>query len=128
MRIGLGTDVGGGTSFSQLHTIRDAYNVLQLQGQSLDPFHSLYLATLGGARALYLDDKIGNLQTGKEADFVVLDCRATPLLEDRMGHADDLAEKLFAVFTLGDDRAVKATYAHGRLVHDRDQYAPATTW
>lgn len=119
MRVGLGTDIGGGTSFSQLHTLSDAYKVLQLQGQSLDPFKALYLATLGGARALYLDERIGNLQPGKEADFVVLDYRATPLIAHRLGEARTLAERLFALMILGDDRAVLETFAAGRSVHRR---------
>ncbi|MBB3104958.1 guanine deaminase [Azomonas macrocytogenes] len=119
VRVGLGTDIGGGTSFSQLRSLDEAYKILQLQGQSLDPFKALYLATLGGARALYLDDRIGNLQPGKEADFVVLDYFATPLLAQRIEQARGLAEKLFALMILGDDRTVKATYAAGRLVHER---------
>ncbi|WP_417778762.1 guanine deaminase [Stutzerimonas xanthomarina] len=117
VRVGLGTDVGAGTSFSQLQSLNEAYKVMQLQGKKLDPFKSLYLATLGGARALYLDDKIGNLQVGKDADFVVLDYKATPLISYRLSQATSLQEKLFALTILGDDRAVKETYAAGVSVH-----------
>ena len=117
VRVGLGTDVGAGTSFSQLQTLNEAYKVMQLQGKKLDPFKSLYLATLGGARALYLDDRIGNLQPGKDADFVVLDYKATPLINLRLSQAQTLPEKLFPLMMLGDDRAVKETYAAGVLVH-----------
>ncbi|MGN2623308.1 guanine deaminase [Stutzerimonas balearica] len=117
VRVGLGTDVGAGTSFSQLQSLNEAYKVMQLQGKKLDPFKSLYLATLGGARALYLDDRIGNLQPGKEADFVVLDYQATPLIDYRMRQARTLEEKLFALTILGDDRAVKETFAAGESVH-----------
>lgn len=117
VRVGLGTDVGAGTSFSQLQSLNEAYKVMQLQGKKLDPFKSLYLATLGGARALYLDDRIGNLQPGKDADFVVLDYKATPLIDYRMRQARTLEEKLFALTILGDDRAVKETYAAGVSVH-----------
>ena len=117
VRVGLGTDVGAGTSFSQLQSLNEAYKVMQLQGKKLDPFKSLYLATLGGARALYLDDQIGNLQPGKDADFVVLDYQATPLIDYRLRQAKTLEEKLFALMMLGDDRAVKATYAAGVSVH-----------
>ncbi len=117
VRVGLGTDVGAGTSFSQLQSLNEAYKVMQLQGKKLDPFKSLYLATLGGARALYLDDRIGNLQPGKDADFVVLDYQATPLIDYRLRQARTLEEKLFALTILGDDRAVKETFAAGVSVH-----------
>lgn len=120
VRVGLGTDVGAGTSFSQLQTLNEAYKVMQLQGERLDPFQSLYLATLGGARALYLDDRLGNFTPGKDADFVVLDCRATPLLTYRLAQARSLDEKLFALTMLGDDRTVKETFAAGRSVHRRE--------
>lgn len=117
VRVGLGTDVGAGTSFSQLQSLNEAYKVMQLQGKKLDPFKSLYLATLGGARALYVDDRIGSLQPGKDADFVVLDYKATPLIEYRLSQARSLEERLFALMILGDDRAVKETYAAGVSVH-----------
>ncbi|MBT8766364.1 guanine deaminase [Metapseudomonas boanensis] len=119
VRVGLGTDVGAGTSFSQLQSLNEAYKVMQLQGKKLDPFKSLYLATLGGARALYLDDRIGNFQAGKDADFVVLDYKATPLLDYRLQQARSLEEKLFALTILGDDRTVKETFAAGQSVHQR---------
>lgn len=120
VRVGLGTDVGAGTSFSQLQSLNEAYKVMQLQGKKLDPFKSLYLATLGGAQALYLDDKIGNFESGKDADFVVLDYNATPLMSYRMQQAKSLDEKLFALTMLGDDRAIKETFAAGKSVHRRD--------
>ncbi len=119
VRVGLGTDIGAGTSFSALATLDEAYKVLQLQGQSLEPFRALYLATLGGARALYLDQHIGNLQPGKDADFVVLDLKATPLLEHRLAQSRSLAETLFALTILGDDRTVRETFAAGQSVHRR---------
>ncbi|CAD5377821.1 guanine deaminase [Pseudomonas sp. OF001] len=119
VRVGLGTDIGAGTSFSALATLNEAYKVLQLQGQRLDPFRALYLATLGGARALYLDERIGNLLPGKDADFVVLDLKATPLLEHRLAQSRSLAETLFALTILGDDRAVRETFAAGQSVHRR---------
>ncbi|MFS2161514.1 guanine deaminase [Pseudomonas sp. Pseusp122] len=120
VNVGLGTDVGGGTSFSILQTLNEAYKVMQLQGARLNPFKSLYLATLGGARALRLDDRIGSLRPGNEADFVVLDYHATPLLSYRLKQARDIAEILFVLMTLGDDRTVSQTYSAGRLVHSRD--------
>jgi guanine deaminase len=120
IRVGLGTDVGGGTSLNVLRTASEAYKVLHLQEQALPPFDAFYLATLGAARALYLDDRIGNFESGKEADFVVLDSGATSITSRRLGTSDDVAEKLFALMMLGDDRCVTATYLMGELAHSRD--------
>ena len=119
VNVGLGTDVGGGTSFSLLQTLNEAYKVMQLQGEKLSPFKSLYLATLGGARALRLEDRIGTLQPGSDADFVVLDYKATPLMDYRISQSKSFEETLFVLMTLGDDRTVAQTYAAGRLVHER---------
>jgi guanine deaminase len=115
----LGTDVGGGGSFSLLHMVAEAYKVGQLQGDNLDPLHAFYLATLAGARALHIDDKVGNLAPGKEADFVVLDLAATPLLARRTAKARTLAETLFVLAVLSDDRVIERTYLMGRLAHRR---------
>ncbi|WP_295476964.1 guanine deaminase [uncultured Pseudomonas sp.] len=119
VKVGLGTDVGAGTSFSILQTLNEAYKVMQLQGARLHPFKSLYLATLGGARALHLDDRIGSFRPGNEADFVVLDYHATPLITQRLKHCRSLEERLFVLMTLGDDRAIRQTWAAGRRVHQR---------
>lgn len=116
---GLGTDVGGGDSFSLLRVINEAYKVQQLRQHNLSPFQSLYLATLGGARTLDLADHIGNFAPGKEADFVVLDYAATPLVARRIRQCRDLAERLFVMEMLGDDRAVRETWILGKKVHDR---------
>jgi guanine deaminase len=113
VRVGLGTDVGGGTSLSLLKTMREAYKVLHLQQQPLPPGRALYLATLGAARALYLDDRIGNFAAGKEADFIVLDPRGTSISAHRTALASSLGELLFALIVLGDDRNVAATYLQG---------------
>lgn len=125
VKVGLGTDVGAGTSFSILQTLNEAYKVMQLQGARLNPFKSLYLATLGGARALDLANRIGSLQPGHEADFVVLDLKATPLLEYRLSQSRSIAETLFVLMTLGDDRVVAHTFAMGQEVHRRDAMASA---
>lgn len=113
IRVGIGTDVGAGTSFSLLRTLADAYKVLQLKEQNLTALRAFYLATLGGARSLYLEAQIGNLQTGKEADLVVLDPAATPLIARRMQQARTLEERLFILMTLGDDRNIFATHILG---------------
>ena len=116
IRTGVGTDVGGGTSLNMFRTLSEAYKVLHLQGQPLPGFRALYLATLGAAHALYLDDKIGNFTAGKEADFVVLDYDASPITRRRLSHCQDIAEKLFAMITLGDDRSIVETYVMGNRV------------
>ena len=122
VRVGIGTDVGGGTSFSMLRTLDEAYKVSQLAGQKLSPLRAFYLATLGGAASLYLDDRIGNFDAGKEADFVVLDPAATPLLVRRLARAETLVERLFALMVLGDDRAIYATHVLGRAAWARDHH------
>ncbi len=114
VRVGLGTDVGGGTSLSLLKTASEAYKVLHLQDQALPASRALYLATLGAAEALYLDDKLGNFEAGKEADFVVLDPAGSSLSERRTRVATSIEETLFAITTLADDRNVAATYVAGQ--------------
>lgn len=113
IRVGLGTDVGGGTSLSLFKTMREAYKVLHLQGQPLPPTRAMYLATLGAAEALYLDDHIGNFAPGKEADFIILDPQGTAISAHRMATAQTIEEILFALIVLGDDRNVAATYLQG---------------
>ncbi|WP_088182480.1 guanine deaminase [Sphingobium sp. Z007] len=115
MKLGLGTDVGAGTSFSMLHTAGIAYQAGLMRGYRLDPFRALYLATAGSAALLHIGDRVGALLPGQEADFVVLDTTATPLLARRTAGAD-LAERLFALQILGDDRAVAATYIMGERI------------
>jgi guanine deaminase len=119
VRVGLGTDIGAGTSFSILATLGEAYKAAQLNRQALSAGHAYYLATRGGARALYLDDRIGSIAPGMEADLVVLDMRSTPLIDFRMNQGGGLAEQLFIQMTLGDDRAVRATYIGGRAAYER---------
>jgi len=119
VRVGLGTDVGGGTTLSMLRTMAESYKVCQLAGQTMSPLSAFYLATLGGAASLYLDGHIGNFDVGKEADFVVLDAAAMPHLARRIDRAETLDERLFAFIILGDDRAVHATHVLGAPVHVR---------
>jgi guanine deaminase len=121
VRVGLGTDVGAGTSFNMLRTLSEAYKVLQLKGQALSAYRALYLATLGGARSLYLDDRLGNFAAGKEADFVVLDPDCTVLMRRRMKRTHDLSERLFVLMMLGDDRAVAETYIRGVSAYRRGE-------
>ncbi len=117
--LSLGTDVGAGTSFSMLQTMNEAYKVARLKGSYLPALRMFYLATLGAARSMRLEDTIGSFQPGLEADFVVLDPQATPLLARRTSHCDSLEELLFALALLGDDRTIAATYSGGQKVHQR---------
>jgi guanine deaminase len=117
VRVGIGTDVGGGTSFSILRTLHEAYKVSQMARQEFSAFDAFYTATLGGARSLYLDQEIGNFDSGKAADFVVLDTKATPLLARRMRTIETLEEKLFVLMMLGDEHMVYATHVLGKLVY-----------
>ncbi|WP_457646569.1 guanine deaminase [Profundibacter sp.] len=118
-RIGLATDTGGGSSFSMLRTMAAAYEIGQLTGTSLHPAQLLWLATCGSARALRLDDRIGNLAAGIEADLVVLDLAATPAIAQRSERANDFWEQVFPTIMMGDDRAVVATWINGKPVLPR---------
>jgi guanine deaminase len=119
VEVGLGSDIGGGTSFSLIANMGEAFKVSQLAGQPITPIEALYVATLGGARALALDERLGTLAPGREADLVVLDPRATPVLAFRSGRVRSIEEQLAVLMTLGDDRAVRATYVAGELAHMR---------
>jgi guanine deaminase len=120
-RVGLATDVGGGSSFSMFHTMKAAYEVAQRRGVSLSPVHLWWLATQGSARALGIGGKVGNLAVGLEADAVVLDLSSTPLLRHRMARTDSITEAMFAQIVLADDRAVMSTISGAKVVYDRSE-------
>lgn len=111
--VGLGTDIGAGTTPSMFNAMADAYKVQQVLGVSLSPAHLWYLATLGGARALSLDGEIGSLEAGKDADFIVLDLQATPLLARRTQHAQSVDDLLAGLIFMGDDRVIQRSYVKG---------------
>ncbi|MEX5563284.1 guanine deaminase [Pseudophaeobacter sp. 1A16562] len=115
-RIGLATDTGGGSSFSMLRTMASAYEIGQLRGTPLHAAQLLWLATQGSATALRLEDKIGNVAPGMEADLVVLDLASTPAIAQRAARADDIWEAAFATIMMGDDRAVSEVWIGGRQV------------
>ncbi len=112
--VAIGTDVGAGTSLSLLVTLGEAYKVAQLRGGTLTAYQAFYLITLGAARALHLDHDIGSFDLGKTGDVVVLNPKATSLLRHRMEFTNNIEEILFILMTLGDDRAVEATYTAGQ--------------
>ncbi len=113
VRIAVATDIGGGTSYSMLKTMDEAYKIQQLRGERLNPLESFFYMTRGNAEALSLSDRIGTLAPGSDADIVVLNARATPAMALKMDVVTTLAEELFLLQTLGDDRAIAETYVAG---------------
>ena len=114
--VGLGSDIGAGTTPSFFNAMADAYKVQQVQGISLSPFHLWYLSTLGGAKTLSLDTETGSLEAGKSADFLVIDLQGTPLLTLRTGRASSLEDLLAGLIFMGDDRAVARSFIGGKAV------------
>ncbi|THD81573.1 guanine deaminase [Aliigemmobacter aestuarii] len=115
-RIGLATDTGGGSSFSMLRTMAAAYEVAQLRGRALHPSELWWLATLGSARALLADDRIGNIAPGMEADLVAVDLASTAAIEQATARAEDIWQALFPTIMMGDDRAIRSVWVGGRKV------------
>ncbi|TCL74645.1 guanine deaminase [Rhizobium sp. BK251] len=113
VRIGVATDIGGGSSYSMLRTMDEAYKIQQLLGERLNPLDSYYHMTLGNAEALSLEDRIGTLEPGTDADLVVLDAAATPAMALKMEVVKTLPEELFLLQTMGDDRAIAESYVAG---------------
>ena len=116
INVGLATDTGGGSSFSMLRTMAATYEIAQLRGVALHPAQLLWLATCGSARALHLDNQIGNIASGMAADMVVLDLASTPAIAQRSARAEDIWEEIFPTIMMGDDRAIAATYVAGQRV------------
>ena len=121
VRVGVASDIGGGTSYSLLQTLAEAYKIARLKGCSFSAFDGFYLATLGNARGLRLDGEVGTLDAGRWADVVVLDPCATPVLAARHELSESLEDMLFALMMLGDDRAVRAVYVRGERVAGRER-------
>jgi guanine deaminase len=117
--VGLGTDIGAGTTPSMFTAMADAYKVQQVQNISLSPFHLWYMATLGGARVLSMESETGSLEAGKSADFVVLDLQATPLIELRSERASSVEDLLAGLIFMGDDRVISQAFIAGREVWNR---------
>ena len=114
LRIAAASDVGGGTNYSMLRTMDEGYKVIALQGEKINPLASFWQMTLGNAKALSIEDRVGTLDVGTDADIVVLDAGATPGMALRMETVATLAQELFLIQTLGDDRAVREVYVAGR--------------
>jgi len=116
VQIGIATDIGAGTTYSMLETLGVAYGLGQLKSQKLNPLLAFYMATLGNARVLSLEDMIGTLEVGTEADIIVLDPQATPTMKTRLETIDSLEEELFILQIMGDDRAVSQVYLAGKAI------------
>ncbi|MBB4101900.1 guanine deaminase [Allorhizobium borbori] len=114
--VSVATDIGGGSSYSMLRTMDEAYKIQQLLGERLNPLESFWLMTRGNAEAIRLADSIGSLDPGTDADLVVLDARATPAMALKMEVVNSLAEELFLLQTLGDDRSIAETYVAGKAM------------
>jgi guanine deaminase len=127
MRIALGTDVGGGESLSMLATMRAAHDVARARGTALSAAQLYCWATRGAAQALGWEERVGTLESGAEADVVVLDPAATPLLARRTAAAESVESLLFALMVLGDDRAVRETFVAGRPSKPRLRRASAAS-
>jgi guanine deaminase len=111
--LGLASDVGGGPDFSMFATMRAAAEAASFHGNSLHPAQAFWLATIGGAEVLRMDDRVGNLDIGKEADLIVIDLKSTDQLTRRIGRATSLEDVLFAQMILADDRAIRETWIGG---------------
>ncbi|HVT05217.1 MAG TPA: guanine deaminase [Thermoanaerobaculia bacterium] len=121
VRVGLGSDIGAGTTPSMFSAMSDAYKVQQVRGVSLSPFQLWYLATLGGAEVLSLDTETGSLIAGKDADFLILDLQATSLLTLRTRHASSIEDLLAGLVFMGDERVVRRSFIKGREVFTREE-------
>ncbi len=121
VQIGIGTDLGAGTSFSLLQTLGEAYKVTSLHKtfeknknrRPLDPLRAFYMATLGGAKSLELDHCLGNFLKDREADFLVLDFENEEFMKFRMQNAKNIFEKLFALMILGGENQIAKVYIMG---------------
>ena len=113
---GIGTDIGAGTNFSVLRQLGEAYKVGMLHARGIDALRSFYLATRGGARALRLDDRIGSIAPGYEADMTVIDLKPDSFTEWRLQSVTDIFQKLFVLQTLSPAKVIKATYVAGEKV------------
>ncbi len=119
--VSLASDVGAGVSFSMFATMRAAYEAARFHSVVLHPAEALWMATCAGAKAMRLDDRLGNLAPGMDADIVVLNLKSNPLIARRVARAEDFFDVLFAQIIMADERAIKATYVAGNIVHQRTQ-------
>ena len=113
--IALASDVGAGTQLSMLGIMGEAYKVCQLQGYSLSPYEAFYMCSAGAAKALHLDEFIGNLEKDKEADAVLINPSLHPFISKRLERCQSIEEELFVYMSLADERIIERTYIAGEL-------------
>jgi guanine deaminase len=123
LRVGLGSDIGAGTSYSMLQNMKEAYTVSQLLDSRLTVHELFGTATIGNARLLGLGDQVGTLEIGKFADIIVVDPLATPLQRERAPLSNDIHDELFSLLILGDDRSILDTYIAG-VAQKSDTWQP----
>jgi guanine deaminase len=116
VRTAIATDVGGGTSFSMLRTLDEAYKIQQLENYSLNPLASYFWSTMGNDECLGLQNQIGSIKAGSYADLIVLNSESTSLMRHRMEKCRTIEEELFILQTLGDDRAIDAVFISGKKI------------
>lgn len=123
IKVGLGTDSGGGFSSSLLDAMRQALiasNAREVMSEGKDKGLAIeelfYMATLGGARVCSWEDKVGNFAVGKEFDA----CVVSTLVEDQvmtMIEPEDTLKTVFEKFVMtGDDRNIEQVFVRGRRV------------
>ena len=117
INVGLATDTGGGTSFSMLKTIAETYKISQLNNFSLHPAQLFWLSTVGSAKALNLENKIGNVSNGQFADLNIIDLFSTHEIKQRAKRAKNFWQKIFPTLIMGDDRAIKKTWISGKSIN-----------
>lgn len=114
INVSVGTDVGAGTSFSIWNTLAAAYQVQRLQQYNITPSQLLFLATLGGAKALGLESEIGNFEVGKSADIQVLDWSKNPILKARIESSHDSTQRFFACLFHFEPELIQSVYVNGK--------------
>jgi guanine deaminase len=119
INVALASDVGGGDSFSMFDVMNQAYKICRLNDYNLDPVKAFYLTTLAAAKVINMSDCLGNFESNKEADFIVLDLNATELLTQRLKTASNINDLLFCLMTLGDDRLVSKVYILGQCAYQK---------
>ncbi|MGE0218009.1 guanine deaminase [Mycolicibacterium sp.] len=120
VNVALGSDVGAGDEWLIARVVNDCFKVHISEpgeaGLSIPPAQLLFTATLAGARALDLEDRVGNLDAGKQADFLVVDPQRQPLLPELLERVapEDSDRLLFALLLGLREAAIAEVFVQGR--------------